>query len=113
MTDDDNRYTVRISTEDGERVYENVRIQSLTAAKAEADQLREQAPDPEWVCEQRTADIDAVIEALQAAKAQGVDTVYVNDDGMNRQLRPRITNNYYQYVASRPKPDELREWVEL
>lgn len=91
---------------------EKATIKSREAVREEARELRENAP-PERDLGDRTADIDDIIRALQEAKEQGVDTVYVNDDGMTRSPDPRITNNRVHYYGTGPKPDELDEWVEL
>jgi uncharacterized radical SAM superfamily Fe-S cluster-containing enzyme len=113
MTDDERRFTITMEIDGEEVEYQNCRVQSMDEAKQTAEEIRENAPESVALTDGKVCDIDDVIDALQAAKERGVDTVYVNDDGRTRQFQPRITNNHRQHHALQPEPGELFEWVEL
>jgi hypothetical protein len=106
---DETTYTVQING----REIKNAKIQSLDSARGDAAEIRENAPDRVRLTDGMVCDIDDVIAALEEARDRGVETVYVNDDGQTYCPRPVITNNHRQYTATKPEPDELREWVEL
>lgn len=112
-TDDDPTPSITMTLGDEEIKLKNVRIQTQADARAELEQMKDDAPDPEYLTESRTSDIDEVIEALQAAKERGVDTVCVNDDGRTMATRPRLTNNLVGRSTMAPPPGELNEYVEL
>jgi hypothetical protein len=104
MSDDDPAHTI---------TFTGLSILSATEAQSRAAEIRENALDEEHLTDSRTADIDALIAALETAKERGVETVKVNDDGRTRPTHPKVTNNHAKHHAMQPEPDELHEWVEL
>ena len=105
--------TVKMGEDGDEFTVNDVEILSGEQARKRAKQIREDAPDEEYLTDSTTCDIDEVIDALERAKERGVDTVQVNDDGQTRHSRPRIRNNHASFHHMRPLPGDLREWVEL
>lgn len=91
----------------------DVEVATPEQAREEAKEIRENAPESRWLDGGPTCDIDELIEMLEEAKAEGIDTVYVNDDGIERSPEPYITNNHRGHTSHRPRPGKLREWVEL
>lgn len=110
---DDRTFTMTMEVNGEEITHENCRVQPMEDAKKQASEMRKNAPDEVPLTDGKTCDIDDLIEALKEARERGVDSVYVNDDGQTRQFQPRITNNHRHYHATKPRPDELHEWVEL
>lgn len=104
---------VTISTDDGEMTASDVTVETMDQHDERLEQMEADAPDPEYLTDGSTCAIDDVIDALEEAKARGVDTVYVNDDGQTQHVRPRLTNNMSSLSRMAPPPEELREWVEL
>ena len=104
---------LRIRTDDGDMTARDVTVETEDQYRERLAKMREEAPDPECLTDGQTCDIDEVIEALQAAKERGVDTIYVNDDGLTRPTRPWLTHNLEGRSSMAPQPKELNEYVEL
>ena len=102
-----------IRTDDSDMTMRDVTVETQKQHRERISKMREEAPDPEYLTDGRTCDIDEVIEALQAAKERGVDTVYVNNDGRTTATRPRLANNLVGRSTMAPPPKELNEYVEL
>lgn len=107
------KYTVTMESGGEEQTFEGVTIRTVSEARKISKEIRENAPDQEYLTDGTTCDIDEVIDALERAKELGVDAVKVNDDGQTRHIKPVITNNHIRHHGLRPPPKTLFEWVEL